>query len=242
MAAAFFSLGAVVGSVAMAAPELTGKVFATSSDREAPLFTYTRDSENKDERVIVTTSMSDSSGRVAATERAEWKAGGDRLQLLSYELDQKQLGEKGQVEVKGDRVHFTFERGGKTRTDDEKVKGHVLVAPMIVAFLKKNWTRIQSGEPIEARLAVVDRLETVGFEYFKEKDAEVGGQKAVIVQMKPSSFIIAALVKPLRFYLTADGKRLLEVHGRTLVKKKEGQKWVDLDAVTVYETPADPSP
>ncbi len=87
---------------------------------------------------------------------------------------------------------------------------------------------------MKRRLAVVDRLETVGFEFFKEKDTELDGKKAVVVKMKPSSFIIAAIVKPLHFYFTTDGATLLQIDGRTTVKKNVNGAYKDLDAITVY--------
>jgi hypothetical protein len=55
------------------------------------------------------------------------------------------------------------------------------------------------------------------------------------VKMKPSSVFISALVDPLHFYLTPDGHRLIELDGRTQIKRQDGSKWKDLDGITRYE-------
>jgi hypothetical protein len=52
--------------------------------------------------------------------------------------------------------------------------------------------------------------------------------------MKPTSFIIAGIVDPLIFSIERDTVKLLELKGRTLPKKKVGNKWKDLDAEIVY--------
>jgi hypothetical protein len=62
------------------------------------------------------------------------------------------------------------------------------------------------------------------------------GKAAVIIKMSASSFIIAALVDPLFFTMEKDGEhRVLQYDGRTTPKLKDGTKWKDLDAVTVFD-------
>lgn len=55
--------------------------------------------------------------------------------------------------------------------------------------------------------------------------------------MKPTSFIIAALVDPLVFTFEKKTARLLEMKGRTLPKLRKGEKWKDLDAFITYDYP-----
>ncbi|MFN7728679.1 MAG: hypothetical protein ACK5P7_05955 [Bdellovibrio sp.] len=68
----------------------------------------------------------------------------------------------------------------------------------------------------------------------KTGEEDVSGQKALVLRMKPSSFIIAALVKPIIFKYASDGSRLLEMNGRVAPKQKSGDSFKDLDAEVVY--------
>lgn len=223
------------GSWAHAGLDLTAKVFE-DKNKEKQLFTFERSSEIQDARTIVNTVFKDMEGQVAVTEYAEFAK--DKLdQIQLYRQSQKQVGAEGSVEVKDGKAHFTYTQGGKTKKATEKAVENLVVTPSVLSYLQKRWSKIEKGEVVKIRLAVLDRLETVGFEFSKDKEIDHNGQKAIVVKMKPSSFIIAALVDPLHFYLSKDGQRLLEIHGRTTVKRKDGNSYKDLDAVTVYESP-----
>jgi hypothetical protein len=150
-------------------------------------------------------------------------------------MSQKQTGADGQVEVRNGRAFFTYTKGGKTKTDDEAIKGNLVVGPTIPLLMIEHWSEITSGKKVEARMAVLDRLETVGFEFSKEKEEMLGGEKVIVIKMRPSSLLIAALVSPLHFYANLEGTKIREVHGRTHLKLKDGDGWKDLDAETVYD-------
>jgi hypothetical protein len=54
--------------------------------------------------------------------------------------------------------------------------------------------------------------------------------------MEATSRVIALLVDPLFFTIEkAPSHRVLEYEGRTTPKTKSGNKWKDLDAVTVFD-------
>jgi hypothetical protein len=102
-------------------------------------------------------------------------------------------------------------------------------------FVQKNWDRLEKEKEIELRLAVWDRAETVGFEMIREKIEATPFGQGVLVKLKPSSFVIAALVKPIHFWFSVDGTKLLMMKGRVGPKQKSGTKWQALDAEVVYE-------
>ena len=54
------------------------------------------------------------------------------------------------------------------------------------------------------------------------------------MKMKPSSFIIAALVDPVLITLSKDGKDLLEIVGRVTPKRLVGGEYEPLDAEAVF--------
>lgn len=234
---AILIIAGLSSSVAEAAVEFSAKIFEAGSNKQKQLYSFERTAEEKSAGLIVETIFKDLQGQVAITEYAELVPGeSDKVKL--YKQSHKQLGAEGIVEVKNGKAHFTYTIDGKTKSSSESVGENFVVTPTILTYLQKRWEKIKKGESIEIRLGVLDRLETVGFEYFKDKEMDLNGTKAVVVKMKPSSMIIAALVKPLYFYFSEDGRRLLEVHGRVMPKQKVDNKFKDLDAVTVYEYPS----
>lgn len=88
---------------------------------------------------------------------------------------------------------------------------------------------------MNVRYGVPDRRETVGFEFKKVGEKEIGGKLLWSIRMKPSSFLIAAIVKPLHFYFEPDGSKLMQIEGRVPPKRADGSHFKDLDARSVYE-------
>jgi hypothetical protein len=206
-----------------------GKVY--DLDMKNVLFTYDHKINGQGEDKTVNNLFLAPDGSTVATEKTVVKG----KSLVSYEVEQKQVGTVGKVEVQGDQVKFTYTKDGKTKSDSEKLKGNLVVGPTLIPFIRDNWQALLSGKEIDVRFGVADRLETVGFTLKKVEDKDYNGQKAVVIRMKATSFIIAALVKPVHFTLSANSDRLLEMRGRTVPKRKDGDSWKDLDAVVVYE-------
>ena len=92
------------------------------------------------------------------------------------------------------------------------------------------------GKAVKCRYIVVPRRETVGFSFAKESASTWQGRSVFIIKMEPVSPIIGELVDPLLFTIEAEGQhRVLEYTGRTTPKIRAGNKWKDLEAVTVFD-------
>lgn len=203
------------------------------ANREKLLYNYSHETKVEGEKRIVKNIFTSPEGAEVVVEDVEF----DGARLKSYRQQQKQVGADGKVEVQGDRLVFTLAKGGSSSTASEARKDNFVVGPSLIPFLLERWEAVAAGKPIDVRFAVVDRKETLGFTLKKQKEIDRGGRRAFVVRMKPTSFVIAALVDPLYFTLDAETGRLLELEGRVLPKKKVGEKWADLDAVTLYEYP-----
>lgn len=228
-------LFAIRAAVASEDPSFLAKIFDQESKKQKLLFTYQHESEVKNGVRTSVNTYKDAEGAIAAVETVEFTVNGDTEKVRSYRMSQKQLGAEGSVEIKDGQVNFSYSKDGSTKTNDETLTDDFVVGPSVSAYLRARWAQILAGNRVKVRFAVPDRRETVGFEYYKDREETIDGNKAIVVKMKPSSFLIAALVKPLYFFYSLDGKQLFEVHGRTQVKQKVDGSWRDLDAVTVYD-------
>ena len=173
----------------------------------------------------------DLKGETVIEEKASLKNG----VLQNYEITQKQTGESGQISVQGKKVTFTYKKkDGKVQTETEDWADNFIIGMTLVPHLKKNWERLLKGDSLRTRLGVWHRTETVGFKFWKESEKKVDGKDSVVVVMKPTSFVIRALVDPL--YLTFDKqtKTLVSIKGRTTPKIQEKGKWKDFDAFIQY--------
>lgn len=204
-------------------------------DREKHMFNYKSEVETVGDVTTFENNITDLQGGLLVVEKTVMKDGGKTL--VSFEQDQKQLETVGRLEINDGKINFSFTKNGKVKTDDESFDADFIVTSTLVAFVRSHWERISKGETVKARLGVLDRLETVGFQFKKEKEKMFGETAGVVVKMKPSSLIISAIVNPLFLGFTADGSRVMEVEGRTSVKVKVDGKFKDFDGLTVYSYP-----
>jgi hypothetical protein len=210
----------------------TGKVYEKGSNRKNLLFTLKRVETHKGDTAHVTETFTDPEGKEAVRMDGDFKDG----KIYNYSIDEFQTGVKGTIVLKDNHAYFTYKEPGKDeKKSDEKVDGVFVVGLSFKNFIKENWDKLLKGDDAEMRFGVPDRLETVGFKFFKNKEAKIDGKDVVIFEMKPTSFVISALVKPLFFFYDKNTGQLLEFVGRTIPKKKEGDSFKDLDAETVYD-------
>ncbi len=219
------------GEVAWAAP-MKGNLFEKGSNRQKLLYRFQRNEQVfEGGRTVAKAIFADPSGVEAVVE--ELTLEGDKIK--TYQVHHKQIGEERLLEVKGGKLLFTLTRDGKTETAEEDLPANLVIGPTIADILKKNWDTLMKGDDVVARFASLERKETVGFKFTKDIETSVDGKNRVVIKMKPTSFIIAALVSPIFFTFDKGTRLLLEVEGRTLPKQRVDGRWKDLDADVVYQ-------
>lgn len=228
----FFKLPMVVGFLitqSVAQANYTGEMFEIGSNKTKKLFTVKVEQKVEGDKETMMAVITDPSGQVVLTEKTLTQKG----QIVDSQIDQKQIQTTATIEVKGDQVLFTKTKDGKTKSDDEKKKDTFVTTGNFQSFVQSRWDELLSGKTVEFRYGVWDRMETVGFE-IKKISEEDGADKKILLQMKPSSMIIAALVNPIQFKFSASTKKLAEMKGRVGPKQNVNGKWKDLDAEVVY--------
>jgi hypothetical protein len=221
---------------------LVGNIFALGPESKL-LFKSERRGVRTGTAVQVTCDYTYPDGSVAARDRILYKAG----QLVSFTEEELQTGEKGSAVIRPDernpgeqRIYFEYTDGqggeAKTSTSTEKLQSDTLVDDMIPRFIVAHWQDLERGSALRFRYIVLSRKETVGFKLLKDAESSWRGQPAVRIKMQPTSFIIAQLVDPVFFTVEkTTSHRILEYSGRTTPLLKSGNKWKELDALSVFE-------
>lgn len=209
-----------------AAADYTGEIYEMGSNKTKKLFSIKVEQKVNGELEETLATVTGADGKVAIIEKTQVKGN----EVVHFEIDQKQLETTATIDPGTEKILFTKTKDGKKKEDDEKRKDTFVITGNFQKFIASRWPDISAGKTVEFRYGVWDRMETVGFEI--KKVADEG--KLVVLKMKPSSLIIAALVNPIEFKFSSDGKRLHEMKGRVGPKQMVGGKWKDLDAETVY--------
>lgn len=210
----------------------TAKGFDRSEKSERVLFTADRTiaADGISSRTVYT----GADGKELVVEKMDFDLTGAPAK---YSIEHTQSNSAGTVEVKEKKLVFSYRSAdGKVKNNEEDLPELWATGPLLVPMMAKRWESLMKGEAVKFRFASWERAETVGFEIFKDGQGKTpDGRETVIMKMKPSSFIIAALVKPIYFEMRPDGSFIEVMNGRTLPKKAEGEKFKDLDARVVYQ-------
>lgn len=222
-------LSAVLPMVGHTVP-LTGTAYDKDSHHQHVLFEWQRLETPVSGGLTIKTVFTSPDNSIAATEDVLTENG----KIKTYTVHQNQLGETGTMEVKDGKIHFSYTKEGKVSTNEEDLPDNLIIGPTLVDYLTQRKDLLLRGESVAVRFAVLDRKETVGFKFFKDSEGSFEGKPSVVIKMKPSSFVIAAIVDPLYFTFLKDEWKLAELVGRTIPKQKRDGKWKDLDADILY--------
>ena len=230
---------ALIGFQALAAKEsFTGELRDMATDKL--LYKFLSETErNGDEWNFKSTYMYPD-GKLAVVESGTVK--GSMVQV--YEVDQQQTGEKAKVTVADGKVTFSMtDSKGRTKESKEDLDPKFVVGPTMSTVLRQeaNWAKLLKGEKVKLRFGVWHRKETVGFHFYKNRDFEQDGKKLMNVVMNPTSWFIRQLVNDLTLTFDKETKKIISIKGRVSPKKKDGDSWKDLDAVTYYSYEAVPA-
>lgn len=222
---------------------LSGNIYGMGVENGKVLFKSERRATCIGDKVTVTCDYSYPDGALAAHHHIVYESG----RLSSFEEQLLQTGDKGSAVIRPDprnpakqRIFFDYCAGqgsqSKRSSASEVLEKDTLVDDMIPAFIAAHWEALQKGESAKFRYIVLSRKETVGFKLLKESETTWKGTSVVRIKMDPTSFVIAQLVEPLFFIVEKQGQhRILEYVGRTTPLVKSGNKWKDLDAVSIFE-------
>jgi hypothetical protein len=247
----FTFLAFCAGLNAQAAIEVRGRVFYDKLDSKEPSFFFLSTDETKDGQRVVTTVYSDKEGKELVREENTFAGG----KLLRSKYSQNQVNEHGEVTFKDGKALFTFTDGKGTESESEDIVPDMILGSMIGDHLINHWDELVKGESVHVRYMAIERCETVGFKFFKSAERNVGGKPVFEFTMKPSSFIISAIVDPIRISVTKDEPhRIVEVEGRTPIRWPKVQPpqsrkdWkaidgrIEMDPPRALEAPAQPAP
>lgn len=202
-----------------------GKSFPLGKAASEPEFIYERRVGSRDGVSEATHLTRTKEGVIALADSATYT---ESYELIDYTLYFDQQGRSGSIEVDDERgVTLTY--NGKSKT--EAAQGPVVVGPTLVGFLFHRLDALRAGEKLVVRFAVLDRLETMPFEFTAESAPE-GSTKIV---MKAQSALVALAIAPVHFtFETATGK-LVRIEGRVPPKLIRDGALYDFDARVEYE-------
>jgi hypothetical protein len=218
---------------------ITGSIY--SREGKQLLFKFKRIANRSGSTLKVERDFTYPDGRLAARERVVYEGN----ELAALEVEETQTGGAGSARVRRDpgnavkgsiAFEYTPEVGGRSKKRTETLQENTLVGDMVGPFLMSHFDALSRGDKVKCRYIVVPRRETVGFTFVKDSAAKQGAKDVLVIKMEVSSRLLEVLVDPLFFTMEqSPPHRVLQYIGRTTPKIRAGDKWKDLDAVTMFD-------
>lgn len=156
----------------------------------------------------------------------------------SQEVEQLQVGEVYQLEVKDGEVHFrTYEvvNGERKLKDKEtsvKAAENFITGPGTEAFLMKHFDELKDGKPVEALFGVFEAGKGIDFKFRKIASTD----DTLTVKMRPSNFFISLMVSTIEIQLSQKDHMMVHYRGRTPVRLKDSRgKWKPMEGDITYK-------
>ena len=204
-----------------------GRVFPLHGTNVQPTYVYERRVEERQGQLVSTHVTRDLAGAIQLAESATHSSD---YALSEYTLYANQLGQAGAIRVQDHQVTFRVSDGKIERVRVERVTGDVVVGPTLIGYVLRRLDRLAQAETVPFRLAVLDRIETIGFDLAAV--AAPPGQTRI--QMTPSSFLVRLAVDPVVFTFETATRKLIRLEGRVPTKVRDGDRWKDFDARVEY--------
>ncbi len=200
-----------------------GRTFPLHGAALEPLFVYERRVEVVADGLRSTHITRSPEGEVAVAEQATHDA---QYELRDYQLLTDQQGQSGSVHQGPDEVTLTL--AGASRT--ERRTGPVVVGPTLVGFIVTRLEALRAGQAISVRFAVLERLETLGFE-LRQVD---GAPDQTRIRMRPESALLGVVVEPIFFTFEKASGHLVRIEGRVPPRQVVDGRLHDLEARVEY--------
>jgi hypothetical protein len=205
-----------------------GEVFPKDGAASQPTFVYERRVAARGRSWVSSHVTRRPRGEVALAEEAVHDS---RYALARYDLFTNQRGQRGSIQVQNGNVYFRLVEGAREETAvEDQPDLPVLVGPTLVGYVVQHLPALRTGQRLGVRLALLERLETLGFEL--ESVPAPRGQTRV--RMRPSSLLVRLAVNPVIFSFDTATSKLLRLEGPVPTKLPTPAGLQDFDARVEY--------
>jgi hypothetical protein len=170
-------------------------------------------------------------GELFATEKGSVEG----AEFISYELAFPLFGESGKIERKDGKILMSYRTPKGEKTARLNWKPNYVIGPTIPEYVRAHWDEIMAGKSVDVKMIVAERLEGFSFRLVKGADVKFNGQDRIKVLFKPSNRVVRMVVEPVELTFDRQTRRTLRIAGRSLVRKKIGDKWADLRGDMIFD-------
>jgi hypothetical protein len=131
-------------------------------------------------------------------------------------------------------LRFRFKKGDSIEEGTASYRRDLVMGPTLGDFIKSNWNRLIRGSVVRFSLPAMSLQRLATFKLEKLDSSPYLRSGVVVFKMSIDSFILRLLVDPVQIVFDREKKRVVEIHGPSLLERRVNGKKVNVDADIYY--------
>ena len=198
-----------------------GDIYLQGTDPPELVFRYEADETVQGNRTVLGHSYFNLDGSLAAREELTLEEG----RMVLHETRFLGPGESSRLTRRGDQVLMEFQDAGKQKEKLVDFEENVVFGPTLEGFFQEEWEALQAGQEREIFLPAPEFLRMVPFKAAKVEGTDFNGPGRLVVEVSAKSLLLRFLGAPNQYVLDETTRRIVEIHGPTLLPRWNGKKW-----------------
>lgn len=218
------SLSPLTGEV-----RFVGDIYLQGTTPPELVFRYEADETVQGSRTILGHSYFNLDGSRAAREELTLENG----QMVLHETWFFGPEDYSRLTRQGAQALMQFRSAGKEKEKLVDFDETVVFGPTLEQFFQKEWDALQDGQEREMLLPAPEFLRMVPFKAAKVEGTAYNGPGRLVVEVSAKSLLLRFLGAPNQYVLDETTRRIVEIHGPTLLPRWTGRKW-ELTEADIY--------
>lgn len=206
------------------------KVYLQGSNREILLFNLHNSIEKDGKFTHLTHYYTTPDSILATVDKVTLENG----KFKSAESHFYQVEESGMMFRKGSKMLMKYKKGEKRKQKNLDFPDNFLVGPLFNDYIVEKWDTLLNGERIVFKLPAPSLLRMIRFGFEIERESEYQKRGTVVFKLDANNILLNWLVNPSYFVYDNKEKRLLEIHGTSILKIQDGDEWTTSTDVEIY--------
>jgi len=209
---------------------MTGRIYKKDSNKKELLFIQKIENTTNKNKRILKNKYTDPEGKFVAVEETVLVNG----MLSKYTVHYAAGGCGCTLKREGDDVVFNFERDDKKEKGREKFSRSIVTGPTMIDFIVKNWQKIYRGESVYFLLPAMNMMRLAKFKFDLQEKSVYGGEGRAVIRLNISNIFFRFFIDPVDFVFDKKNKKIIEIHGPTLLPRKVGNKYETQTPASIY--------
>lgn len=208
----------------------SAKVYLLDSNKQELLFDHYNTVQQEGDRTILTHFYSRPDSSIATIDEVILEKG----EFISSKSQFLEVDEIGSVVRKSDKMTMRFEKDGKVIEKELNYPADLLVGPMFNDHIIEKWEALNSEEKIYFKLPAPNIQKVATFTFQEVKNSGYEKPDYIVFKLDAASIFLKLVVRPSFFVYEIATKRLMEIHGTTILRTKQNGKWQNSTDVNMY--------